>query len=230
MKEEKELPQSESESIGSGFLEGVYKICCLCLFFTFSLIQADPSAEEAFTDIYKNKVWGGTSGGGSTLETTELYRAFLQKFFAVYNIHSVVDAGCGDWEFSQAMDWSGITYRGYDVVESVIANNQASFSSPTIQFFQGDITALDLPQADLLICKDVLQHLPNEDIFDLLTQFPKFKYCLITNDIDHFEYNAQIERGGYRPLDLTCAPFYLRGNKIFTFISGPNVKQVLILK
>src|SRR5689334_20558292 len=80
------------------------------------------STRDVFTGIYGRGTWGtndagvGTSGAGSTLQATAVYRAFLQQFLKDHAIRSVVDAGCGDWEFSQAIDWTGIDYRGFDIV------------------------------------------------------------------------------------------------------------------
>lgn len=214
-----------------------------CKKFLFSLsilalpLFSERSNEEAFTYIYQNKMWGmrngeGTSGEGSMLETTETYRQFLQSFFSTHNIRSVVDVGCGDWEFSRAMNWEGIEYVGYDVVPSVIEKNQAKFTTDAIHFVHGDATAIDLPSADLLICKDVLQHLPNQDIQTFIKQLGKFKYCLITNDVypqTMTSPNYPIERGGFRPVDLTKPPFFLKGMKVMTFVSGQSLKQTLLI-
>lgn len=195
--------------------------------------------EEIFTSIYDNKIWGsneegcGTSGNGSLLETTKEYRSFLQNFLTKFQIHSVVDMGCGDWQFSRTMNWDGISYIGYDVVRSVIENNQKKFSAPNIIFIHGDASCLDLPQADLLICKDVLQHLPHEDIIQILSQCYKFKYCLITNDVDPVtlsSLNDQITKGGYRTLDLSKPPFSLNGVKILNYQTNHGlIKEVFLL-
>jgi hypothetical protein len=87
--------------------------------------------DKVFTDIYQDKTWGtneagrGHSGTGSTLQATVVYRAFLQQFMKDNGIKSVVDAGCGDWEFSSAIDWRGIDYRGFDIVASLVKQNTA---------------------------------------------------------------------------------------------------------
>jgi SAM-dependent methyltransferase len=200
-------------------------------------VFSDP-IEQAFTYIYDKGIWGknslgeGTSGGGSSLKATETYRAFLQDFFATHNISSVVDVGCGDWEFSRYINWENIQYTGYDVVASVINKNQKNFSQENICFVHANALTEDLPQADLLICKDVLQHLSNESVILFLEQTNKFKYCLITNDINQnmpTKNNQEISDGSYRRLDLTAPPFNVEGDKIFTYKEGPNTKQVLLM-
>jgi SAM-dependent methyltransferase len=207
----------------------------LCVGWAF----AESSSEEVFTHIYDKGVWGlnaqgeGTSGGGSTASMTESYRIFLQQFLKDYAIQSVVDLGCGDWEFSQFIDWNGITYTGYDVVKSVIERNQKKFQQPSISFVHADILQALLPEADLLICKDVLQHLTNEDVALFIQKLSQFKYCLITNDVDpttKSSSNPEILKGQYRYLDLTQHPFYVDGVKIFTYYAGPWMKQVLLIQ
>lgn len=220
------------------------KIYIQSLFFLFSiaLIYAEPSAEEVFTNIYDSQAWGvddegnGTSGTGSTLDHTVEYRVFLQNFLKSQNIHSVVDVGCGDWEFSCAIDWSGIRYIGYDVVLSVIQRNNEKYSSPSISFIHGNAINIKLPKANLLICKDVLQHLTNDDVFRFIKQFRKYKYCLITNDLYYIDHdvpkvNQEIQRGEERPIDLSKPPFSLSGQPVLIYNEKdlPNVKEVFLI-
>jgi SAM-dependent methyltransferase len=205
---------------------------------TPSLALSKPTMESVFSEIYKKKMWArnkegkGTSGVGSTLEATELYREFLQDFLSTFEIETVVDAGCGDWEFSKAIDWTGIQYTGYDVVKFVINENMRKYSSDNITFIHTDLMVEPLPPADLLICKDVLQHWPNAVIFEFLKNISQFKYCLITNDIDFdtdSSSNPNVWTGGFRTLDLTKAPFFLDGIKIFSYAHGRMKKQVLLI-
>ena len=199
---------------------------------------ASNSAEEVFTKIYKQSTWGknefgeGSSGPGSRLDTTEQYRSFIQHFLATFQIRSVVDAGCGDWEFSKAIDWSGIAHR-LRCCPVGGRKNQRQFGCPHIRFLHQDIIAEPLPSADLLICKDVLQHLPNADVLTFMKQLPNFKYCLITNDVNPktlLAPNLDIRRGDYRLLDLTLPPFNRKGIKVFHFVSIDSfVKQVLLI-
>jgi 2-polyprenyl-3-methyl-5-hydroxy-6-metoxy-1,4-benzoquinol methylase len=196
----------------------------------------EPVAQQVFADIYRHAKWGkntqgaGSSGSGSTLRSTLLYRTFLQQFLKDNEIRSVVDAGCGDWEFSQALDWSGIDYKGFDIVESAIAQDKQKFTKPNIQFFFGNFLELDLPPADLLICKHVLQHLPTRDVQRFLTQATKYKHLLLTSSVNARTMsaaNGDIVVGDYRELDPTTPPFNLRGTKALMYWDGSHMHQVV---
>jgi SAM-dependent methyltransferase len=185
-----------------------------------------PPARDAFERIYREGLWAkdaqgkGTSGYGSTLEFTKLYRVFLQDFMAAYQVRSVVDAGCGDWEFSQAIDWKGIRYLGVDIAPSVIAANQRRFGAENVRFAVADIVRDELPAADLLLVKDVLQHLSNADITLFLRQLPRYRHVLIVNDVLPESLSApaaDISTGRYRPIDVTQPPFSLAGTKVLAW-------------
>jgi SAM-dependent methyltransferase len=196
----------------------------------------DTQRRDVFDWIYSKGFWGkdkvgqGTSGPGSTMESTKLYRVFLQDFLAAHGIRSVVDAGCGDWQFSQSMDWSGIDYLGVDIVASVIEQNRRRHAKPNIRFSVADIVRDELPPADLLIVKDVLQHLSDADISRFLKQLPRYRHVLIVNDVDSLTLSAKpqdIKTGGFRPIDLTRPPHSLQGNKVLAWHSGRATQLVL---
>ncbi|MDY0002497.1 MAG: methyltransferase [Polyangia bacterium] len=199
--------------------------------------DGDPAV--VFTRIYEKAHWGtnaegkGSSGTGSSLQSTVAYRAFLQRFLKTNRIRSVVDAGCGDWEFSKAMDWTGISYKGYDIVRSVVEENKKRYAAPGIEFFTADIVKAALPPADLLLCKEVLQHLPNAYVRTFLGQLPKYRFALITNDVDpktRSAPNHDIQVGGYRHIDLSAAPFHVEGREVLTYRSGAYLKQVFLVE
>lgn len=194
--------------------------------------------EDTFTNIYKHGVWGrnsqnqGTSGEGSRLDTTEEYRAFLQEFLKAFHIKTVVDFGCGDWEFSQTINWNGIDYIGYDIVKTVIDRNIQKYATDHIKFYHANALNVKLPEADLLICKDVLQHLSNQKIKRFCDQMNKFKYCLITNDVNSETLtsdNHNIGDGGYRRLDITQPPFNIIGFIVMHYDTLTATKQVLLV-
>jgi SAM-dependent methyltransferase len=194
---------------------------------------ASEDSEAVFTSIYRYGGWGvneegeGYSGDGSTLPNTAYYVAFLEQFIKTNNIKSVVDAGCGDWTFSKNIDWNGAQYLGVDTVKSVIEKNIQKYQTDTIRFQHFDMLIYELPAADLLICKDVLMHLPSRDILSFLKSTKKFKHCLFTNNTGPENLNHDIQKGEFRPLDLTAAPFYLNGLKVFIYSTDHGNKEVL---
>lgn len=211
---------------------------------TYAYADKSPSHQQVFTDIYTKGVWGsndkgeGFSGGGSLLQNTKEYRAFLQQFMKTHSVRTVVDAGCGDWEFSRYIDWTGIQYLGFDVVAHVIQKDIERYGTSNIRFINANFLAIDLPAADLLICKHVLQHLSNQDIISFLPQLKKFKYCLITNQVDPDTLsgdNADTVVGGAHKIDLSKAPFNVAGKKVLTYCiggpvrSGGSIHQVFLI-
>jgi SAM-dependent methyltransferase len=201
------------------------------------IVATEGETRVAFEKIYRDADWGKNSGGignsgtGSTLEATALYRQYLQDFMKANDIKSVVDAGCGDWEFSQKIDWTGIDYKGYDIVAKVIEADKAKYGKPNIQFFTGNIVEEDLPPADLLISKHVLQHIPNADVKKFLDkQLKKYKHVLLTNGVHEILLtgnNADIKPGEYRLLELMKPPFDIKGRKALTYWANGHMHQVL---
>jgi SAM-dependent methyltransferase len=183
-----------------------------------------------FDRIYRDNVWLMGSGPGSTPEDTLPYRAFLQGFLAEHQIRSVVDLGCGDWQFSKMLDWTGIEYIGVDV--SAIALEKARIAAGgQHRFLNLNAVSDALPKADLLITKDVLQHLSNQDVTAILGRLPGFKYALLTNGFQPSQarrINTNISFGEYsRPVDLSAPPFNLPGKVVFAY-TGHEPKETFL--
>jgi hypothetical protein len=177
---------------------------------------------EAFRRHYETSEshWGGHSGGGSHPYWNIDYRAFLERYIVLNDIKSIVDIGYGDWQFSRFINFGDIRYYGFDVVESVVDRNRTIYSSRTINF---DIMPVDLskvPQADLLIMKDVLQHLPDTEILryknNLFSRYPR---CLLTNSYHKVQTprNVDISYGSFRSLDLNAPPYEFGGEYVLEF-------------
>ena len=167
--------------------------------------------KKVFSKIYKEGLWNEGSGDGSKIENVGEYVDVLQKYIDKPEIKTVIDLGCGDWQFSKFLDLSSVLYLGVDVVDSVIDSNIDLYSASNIDFISRDIITYELPQVDLIICKDVLQHLSNRDVISVLIKIIKSsKFALITNDFNsESTSNIDIENGDYRYLDLTLSPFFL---------------------
>ena len=174
---------------------------------------------EAFERIYRYGGWGGLgSGPGSLAANTIEYRAFLARFIEANAVRSVTDLGCGDWQFSHLSEWSGVDYLGVDVVPAIVESNRARFHQANIRFalFSG-IEAL--PGGDLLLAKEVLQHLPNAVVAEYLAAIRrKYRFALLTNAIEPpDQVNREIAAGDFRPLRVQLAPFDAPGAVVFTY-------------
>ncbi len=217
------------DAISTRYVENAhYEQLCLELRTANYFVQSldKDNLGKQFDAIYSVNRWGNGSGAGSLPQVTAGYRDFLQNFIAQHDIKTIADVGCGDWQFSRLMDFSAVRYTGYDVSSIVIEQNTKLYSKDNIQFvlYNGDFESI--APADLLICKDVLQHLPNTYIQNFLKILPKFKYALITNDIDDVHpqnNNADIPvAGGFRPIDLRAEPFNCSGELVYEFKLRPD--------
>ena len=197
---------------------------------------------DVFDQIYNENVWGDGKGSGigSDPDAVRPYTAFLQQFLEDNHIKSIVDLGCGDWQFSKELNLKGIHYHGIDVAKSVIESNQKTYSSPTVKFsVLGSYE--ELPQADLLICKDMLMHLDRKEVQAIIRDaFPKFTNVLITSDVHPYSkvgefflkargkwegmFNEDILTGEMTPFDIRMSPYNLPGKTVFSWtVPFPNL-------
>src|SRR5690349_16707537 len=186
---------------------------------------------EVFSRFYEGGPWSDAELPGSTLESTRLYRAFLEQFVIEHDIRSVLDVGCGVPDYLQPVDWKGARYVGLDVVPSVVSRNRQRF--PDKEFVHGDGRDLEAHSGfDLLLVKDVLQHWSHASIRAFLEQpaLAEFEHVLIVNCDDERPDNAEIADGGWRPLNLLAEPLAMAGARaLFRFGSkrviyrGPRI-------
>ena len=139
---------------------------------------------------------GGTekfySGGGSHNEKiVKPYINTLIPLIVNNNIRAITDIGCGDfWIMRQVLGFLvennyNFFYNGIDVVEDLINHNRNTFRYPNIRFHYMDAAQdnVELPFGELLIIRQVLQHLSNSDIKKILNKARNFKFLLVTEHI-----------------------------------------------
>lgn len=169
------------------------------------------SAREIFSHFYETNRWQdgeSVSGPGSTLEYTRSIRAALPALFEQYGIRSILDAPCGDYNWFRHVPRPGIRYVGADIVGPMIQRNQERYGDATTSFIELDITRDPLPPADLWLCRDVLFHLSNADIFKALKNLERsdVRYVL-TSTHPACRSNGDIATGSFRLLNLRLPPF-----------------------
>jgi SAM-dependent methyltransferase len=192
------------------------------------LLLNSTNLQETFGTIYNKGIWGGGSGAGSDLRNTVMYVAYVQHLMERHAVTSVVDIGCGDWRFSQYLNFDDRRYLGVDIVGSVISNNSSLYERDNIKFKVADATEFEIPQCDLLLCKDVLQHLSNSNVSKILARCTVATRTLVTND--YYPSNEDCKNGDTRPLNITAAPFNLLAvtrlaflGKITFLLTTPNL-------
>src|SRR5262245_14363997 len=171
--------------------------------------------QSTFDTIHKHSIWGGSSGAGSDLRNTVVYVAYVQHLIDHLGVQSIVDLGCGDWRFAKHLKFGDRRYLGVDIVASVIAANQAAYGSETIRFERADVTTFEIPPCDLLLCKDVLQHLSNDNVRAILDRSARARFALFTND--YHPANEDCPNGSTRPLDITAPPFLVAAKPRLVF-------------
>jgi len=182
--------------------------------------------ENVFETIYKNNCWKSIesrSGEGSDLSTTTEIRKQLPFIWKKYKIKSFLDVPCGDFNWMNAVDKKGIEYIGGDIVEELINRNKEHYETSNIQFKKIDITKDPLPQADMIFCKDCLQHLSYDNIRKALQNFKRSgaKYLMLTSYPLTLK-NHDILDGDYRALNLLIDPFNLPENYIYKVGEKPG--------
>ena len=190
--------------------------------------------EDRFTKIYMSNHWNSLesrSGEGSTFENTQNIRAGLSLIFEQYEIGSMLDAPCGDFNWMQSVTQdASIKYIGGDIVRPLIEKNQAKYDDKDRSFVHLDLTKSSLPNVDLLFCRDCLFHLSYQDIARVLENFlsSSIPYLMTTSSAAPNGpriNNSNILTGDMRLLDLFSKPISLSQNDVLESISDNMVSS-----
>ncbi|WP_422862107.1 class I SAM-dependent methyltransferase [Flagellimonas sp. W118] len=181
--------------------------------------------KKAMEQIYEAKLWGDNgsnfySGDGSHHpELVKPYVYVLQSFLKSFkNPLTVLDLGCGDFNVGAQLVGHTKRYIALDIVEELINYNKTKFKSSNLEFHCLDIAKDDLPFADCVILRQVLQHVSNAEIKNIVDKLYDFRYVVLTEHLPHVDFSPNIDiisGQGIRikkqsGLDLQAAPFYLR--------------------
>jgi hypothetical protein len=201
--------------------------------------------KDAMAQIYENNLWGGNqskffSGDGS--HNPELINPYLEtvtSFLAAFETPPVVcDMGCGDFNIGKELVKNSKKYIAIDIVPELIAYNKKTFKANNLDFHSLDITEDELPAADCVILRQVLQHLSNAEIKSVVKKLYDFKYVILTEHLpeENFEPNKDIISGqGIRlkkqsGVNLLAPPFDFKvvEEKQLLAIKSQGFKGVLV--
>lgn len=170
---------------------------------------------ESFSEIYESGAWvmhegqESVSGVGSSTSVTGAMANKLSDLLTQLRASRIIDIGCGDFNWMRHVIGDR-EYIGLDIVPSVIETNRERFGTGKRQFVVGDAVEGPLPSGDIAICREVLFHLCFSDARRLLFNIATggFSYVILTTDKDIW-FNADIQNGDFRPLNLNMHPFNL---------------------
>ena len=169
--------------------------------------------QEVFSHIYQSNGWGETetrSGPGSTLARAEAFRGDLERVLGELGVRSLLDVGCGDFNWMRTLAVPLERYVGVDIVPELVADLERRHGGGFREFRCLNAVRDRLPNCDAAICRDCLVHLRNEDILALLANLRRSgTRFLIATTFPDLEVNADVETGGWRPLNLRLEPFLL---------------------
>jgi hypothetical protein len=201
----------------------------------------------AFNQVYSNHVWGpegGGSGPGSSENGGHSIKMWIEKFIFTYGIKTYIDAPCGavhsSWTKGLLADirknMKCFKYYGFDAAEAVINKNINYFrSDENIKFQQMDLSSstATLPQnADLIFCRDALQHLTYRAIAGVFATFCRSHatYLMVGSYLESTINNDIPNIGNYFSINLLAAPFSFGEpmDIIKDYHEGDNPKYILI--
>jgi 2-polyprenyl-3-methyl-5-hydroxy-6-metoxy-1,4-benzoquinol methylase len=182
-------------------------------FFLPPLSKKGREMRRVFTAIHANRSWGegeSASGPGSTQERASAFLPELIGLVRRLGPATVLDAACGDFNWAQPLAESVAHYIGIDVVPALITANRNRWSAPSGRFLCRDLVSQRLPAADLVLCRDGLVHLRNEDVLAVLANMRRTgaKHLVLTTFVGD-RANQDIANGEWRPLNMQLPPFSL---------------------
>lgn len=191
---------------------------------------------KVFKSIYSKKLWTPDllkkkykyySGTGSyNSDIVDDYIKSLKKFISkMDNVPDIVDLGCGDFEVGSKLINSCKNYVAVDIFKDLINSNKSKYKKTKVNFLCLDITKDELPNGDIGILRQVLQHLSNKSIKNFIKNLDnKYKYIILTEhypagtnfkpNVDKIE-GADIRLSNKSAVLLTEPPFNLKPVNMF---------------
>lgn len=153
--------------------------------------------KKAMEQVYKMKLWGTNqsdfySGIGShhpeiVNPYIEAVTTFLTSFESPL---TVCDLGCGDFNIGKHLVKHTQKYIAVDIVPELIKYNKETFKASNLEFHCLDVAVDDLPSGDCAILRQVLQHLSNTEVQNIVNKLSNFKYVILTEHLPQRDFIA----------------------------------------
>ncbi len=201
--------------------------------------------KDAMEQVYEMNLWGNNnsnfySGEGShNPEIVNPYIKVVLSFLTSFKKPlTVLDLGCGDFNIGKNFVKHTKKYIAVDIVNNLINHNKERFKENNLEFHCLDIAIDKLPDTDCVILRQVLQHLSNKEVQNIVNKLHNYKYVILTEHLPNgdFSPNKNIISGqGIRlkkksGINLIAPPFYLKpiNTKQLASINLGNNKGVIL--
>ncbi len=183
----------------------------------------------AFSAIYEDRTWTDAlpgmprSGRGSLYERSLSVVQFIEDRIAGHDVRSIVDVGCGDLTYMSKIDAvvdGQVSYIGYDIVSALVDEHRRL---PWGEFRLGDITAPGFrAEADLVVVKDVLFHLEDDQIDAALRNLASspWSYLLLTSTDNDSNVDRVFDRWHYAPVNFCAPPYSFSPDEVLERVDG----------
>jgi len=187
-------------------------------------------SKSLFSEIYRQGYWGSSpnqpfySGSGShdETQTSPYINAVKNLITSLSEMPVIIDLGCGDFNIGRQLYSLATHYHAIDIVAELIAYNQQHFKAHNLSFKCMDATTEKLPQGDILLIRQVFQHLDNDEIKTVLKQACHYPVIIVTEHLPGgaFTPNKDKPAGPDSRLrmksgvDISAAPFSFSGYRV----------------
>jgi len=224
--ERKAKPEHEAEKVPAMAAEGAgappkSNFAAARAFVEFGLQQKEAGKRES------------ASGPGSSLVTAEPCLKLLNEIVPEFGIKSILDLGCGDWNWMQNAAWRSdptVRYEGWEAHEALVETLNTSFGNERTTFRVGDLTTENFPKVDLIICRDVFFHLPLHISEGVVKRIQANRGLFLSTSFLDEDSNTGIGRAylkiqnwGFYRINLDIAPFDIKSRRIRTVVEPKGV-------
>ncbi|MEQ9258615.1 MAG: glycosyltransferase [Roseovarius sp.] len=187
--------------------------------------KSNLTAAAAFVDFgLKEKAKGNresASGLGSSLKSAAVASKLLLQKLRDLPIRSVLDLGCGDWNWMRHLGFPTpipgrfVTYEGWEASPDLVETLNARFGQEGVSFGVHDVSSEAFPQVDLIIARDILFHMPPSMALDVVQRIKKSCRYLAAPSYNFAKLNSgfskylEIEGWGFFHVNMNIEPFSL---------------------
>lgn len=170
--------------------------------------------DRALRDAFEKKTWADAekgkprSGSGSTARRTRRLRRALPGLLSDLGVKTFLDAPCGDWHWMSEVDLSGVSYIGGDISKELIDEVKTRHKAPKRRFMHLDLASDKLPKCELIMVRECLIHLTDENRWKVFENIHKAKIPHMLLTVDLVDENIPLTQNGqHANFNPMMAPF-----------------------